>query len=79
MVVNSTNHFTSFTINPNPSYQPPGGMDCITDCIAAAVTACMADAWCTILCGMMIEYCIPEIAIACTYHCATLGTGQNTW
>lgn len=70
----NNNHIISVVSNPNPIYAPNGNFECITNCIENAMSACMADIWCMIECGLFFEWCIAAVTASCTYHCIW-GTG----
>lgn len=42
---------------------------CWSNCMDVAVTSCMDDWGCTVMCGLMFKYCVTSMAIACGYVC----------
>ncbi len=66
---NASNHVIDLSVNESPVYAPPGGLNCVVDCVTAALAACFADPICALECGYILEYCVSAITVACVWEC----------
>lgn len=74
IVLDNRYHPIEYAKNPNPVYQPSGGLDCWLDCMYIKQHECQQDWYCYISCILTPEACI----MAWTLDCLLICHGINT-